>query len=729
MNQLLFSFLALVFICNSPIEYAIEGDTEVKVNVNNIVVEHEKSLIGANIEDINFQLYGGLYSQLIHGECFEEHVDPSELLGLNGRDRLAVWVIMDEQNRPILTYNAGTSLIYNNGRSVTGLYGSDGLSFGRRAIDVRNPKLGSLKFTGGVLLPEELPEELRKQLMTLATGDAQVSRHWRPVQIGTATGSFKLVRQGVLTGNQAQQIRYISGKGEFGIDNAGLFRAGIKLEGGKSYEGLLRIKSDKKQKVYISLRSETGKLLAEKSINLVAKPGEYQRLTFSLTPGESDTKGRFAVTLRQPGIITVDYAFLQAGEWGRYKSLPVRKELAEALLSVGVKTIRYNGSMNDRCPEPAYRWKEMIGPRDERHPYQGFFNPYASHGFTVFDMMDFGEAAGILPMFGLNPQETEQDMADFIDYCLGGPETTWGKRRISDGHPKPYFLKAIQIGNEQYDAAYFDRFKSLAGVIWKKNPDIDVVLSCNIDIVTDHKIPYIKELVRWCRTIGQEKRLVLDSHYSATLDYADKDLDIGIGLNANRQLAEEFPGFSLRLWPMEENGNSHDWARGLAHAHNLNTMNRMSPALERAGTANTFQAWDMFRVWNQGRIHFTPSQIIFQSPYYVDRMFADEWLPLVVQAECASKTLDVLAKKSRDGKTLTLYLVNIADTRTVASIDLIGFKHQNVKVTSLQADLKAINTPDNPTNLVPQNIPWDWVKNNHQIELQAYSFTVVRLSK
>ena len=151
MNQFLFPFLALVFICNSPIEYAIGGDTEVKVNVNNIIVERERSLIGANIEDINFQLYGGLYSQLIHGECFEEHVDPSELLGLNRRDRLAVWVIMDEQNRPILTYNAGTSLIYNNGRSVTGLYGSDGLSFGRRAIDVRNPKLGLVHFLDSML--------------------------------------------------------------------------------------------------------------------------------------------------------------------------------------------------------------------------------------------------------------------------------------------------------------------------------------------------------------------------------------------------------------------------------------------------------------------------------------------------------------------------------------------------------------------------------------------------
>jgi len=96
---------------------------------------------------------------------------------------------------------------------------------------------------------------------------------------------------------------------------------------------------------------------------------------------------------------------------------------------------------------------------------------------------------------------------------------------------------------------------------------------------------------------------------------------------------------------MEENGGKSDWSRGLAHAHNLNTLNRLPLCVERCGTANVFQAWDMQLVWDQGCIHFTPERIFFQPSYYVERMFADEWMPLVVQAECTAETLDVLAKK------------------------------------------------------------------------------------
>jgi len=133
-------------------------------------------------------------------------------------------------------------------------------------------------------------------------------------------------------------------------------------------------------------------------------------------------------------------------------------------------------------------------------------------------------------------------------------------------------------------------------------------------------------------------------------------------------------------------------------------MNRMPLALERAVTANTFQAWDTFRVWNQGRIHFTPSEVIYQPSYYVDRMFGDEWLPIVVQAECSEPTLDVLAKKNAQDTALTLYLVNIADTPTVAFISLNGFSPRSAKATRMHADLGMANTPESPKQVTPQSV-------------------------
>ncbi|MCX7013116.1 MAG: hypothetical protein NTW86_11270 [Candidatus Sumerlaeota bacterium] len=718
--------------------WAEGGGAVVRVDAENVLVEREQSLVGANIEDVNHQLYGGLYSQLIHGECFEEHVDPSDLLGLTGKDRLAVWTLIDETGRPALAQFARAVRLYHSDNPV------DRPSDAERSAD--ETKVGGLVFRGGVILPEELPGDLGEKLVALATGDEQVSRHWRKVRSGSAAGSLQLVRQGAFTGRQAQRIAFRSGLGELGIDNAGLFRWGINLVGGKPYEGILRIQSDTARQVFVSLRGEGGEALAEQALSLDARPGEYQRLAFTLTPKASDPRGRFALTLKQPGEITVDFAFLQAGEWGRFDGLPVRKDLAEAMIGMGVKTMRYNGSMVNKCIEGAqrYKWKQMIGPRDERQPYHGFFDPYSSHGFSVFEFMDFCEAAGIYPLFGLRIDETEQDMADLVEYCLGGAETEWGARRIANGHPRPYFLKAIQIGNEQTpNAEYVKRVEALGAAIWSKSRDVDVVLSCNVGRWLSAEdsdkgaaggaalfLANMIEMARWAREQGQEAKFVLDSHYLSALDHADRGLPAHIGLPLNDAIAKALPGFNLRLWPMEENGDRYDWERGLAHAHNLNTMNRMPPCLERAGVANTFQAWEMNLFWDQGRIHYTPSQVFFQPSYYVDRMFGDEWLPLVVQAESSEPTVDATAKKDREGKTLTIYLVNTDKAAATVSLDVAGFAPVRTEVARIRAaDLTDHNTPQEPERVATRMVDGAWDPGHPVIELPGYSFTAIRLGR
>ncbi len=544
-----------------------------------------------------------------------------------------------------------------------------------------------------------------------------MSRHWRKVQSGSAAGALTLVRRGVFTGKQAQEIRLRSGEGELGIDNAGLFRAGINLAAGDSFIGILRLKSDTAQPVYISLRRENGGLLAEQRGDVEAKSGIYQRLTFTLRPSASDRRGRLAIVLRKPGTITLDYALLERGEAGRYTGLPGRRELADALLGMGVKAMRYNGSMVNRCPDGAkyYKWKQMIGPRDERPPYQGFFNPYASHGFSVFEFMDFCEATGIFTLFGLRIDETERDMADLVEYCAGGPETEWGRRRIADGHPKPYCLRAVQIGNEQPpNAEYLERFKALASALWSKDPNLIVLASVNVRAVTGagpvgpkarqqkDGLATMVALATWVREQRRENQFVLDSHYQSALDHADTVIADAVGLKLHERLARSVPGFALRLWPMEENGDRCTWERGLAHAHNLNTLNRMPAGVERAGTANTFQAWNLALIWDQGRIHYTPSQIFFQPSYYVDRMLGDEWLPLVVQADCADPRLDVLARKSRNGNVVTLHVVNLAAGPVQTTLRLAGFRPRESDVTCLASgSLDARNTPDAPTHVAP----------------------------
>ncbi len=143
---------------------------------------------------------------------------------------------------------------------------------------------------------------------------------------------------------------------------------------------------------------------------------DWQRLNFTLTPSAGDQAGRFVLALKQPGSLMLGHAFLQPGDWGRFKGLPVRRDVAEGLIDQGVTVLRYGGSMvnND-----GYRWKKMIGQRDRRPPYAGTWYRYSTNGWGIADFMDFCEAAGFEYIPDFNIDETPKDMADFIEYAKG----------------------------------------------------------------------------------------------------------------------------------------------------------------------------------------------------------------------------------------------------------------------------------------------------------------------
>ena len=126
---------------------------------------------------------------------------------------------------------------------------------------------------------------------------------------------------------------------------------------------------------------------------------------------------------------------------------------------------------------PQYRWKKMIGPRDRRPPYQGTWYPYSSNGWGIFDFLNFCEAAGFLGIPAVNMDEAPQDMADFMEYVNGPRSSEWGRRRAADGHPAPYRLRYLELGNEEaVDEAYWLKFKALAEAIWAKDPDVILVV-------------------------------------------------------------------------------------------------------------------------------------------------------------------------------------------------------------------------------------------------------------
>lgn len=230
----------------------------------------------------------------------------------------------------------------------------------------------------------------------------------------------------------------------------------------------------------------------------------------------------------------------------------------------------------------------MIGPRDERKPYRGRFNPYASHGWAIFDFLDMCNAMDALGIPGIRIDETEQDIKDLFEYLNGPADTPWGQKRAEYGHPEPYGLTHIQIGNEQkLNEHYVERFINLGKAIWSVDPEITLLVSNNLkqnasmySIGTDGELSDQLQLAARIVEFGKEEGGTIwwDCHYHGYKLYDADNPEGRIAQMRNlresiSKLVPEYDGFKLA--PLEENGATHDMLRALSHARNLNTFCRM----------------------------------------------------------------------------------------------------------------------------------------------------------
>lgn len=393
-----------------------------------------------------------------------------------------------------------------------------------------------------------------------------------------------------------------------------------------------------------------------------------------------------------------------------------------------------------------YRWKKMIGPRDRRPPHRGTWYPYSSNGWGIIDFLDFCEAAGFLGIPAFNIEETPEDMVDFVEYVNGDRKTEWGAKRSEDSHPQPYHLKYIEIGNEEaINEYYFQRFKLLAEAIWDKDPDVIPVVG---DFLYNAPIrdPFDFDGAPAIRTLAAHKKILefaaargktvwFDVHVG-NHDPRQPDEPGGgiIGLRDFISALQSFnTGADFKVCVFEENAHNHAVRRALGHAHAVNELQRLIHEMPVVCAANCLQPYQQNdNGWDQGMLFFTPSRVWGQPPYYVTQMISRNALPLCVQADFKSPNndLDVTARMSEDGRTLTLQVVNLDAQRLKSRIRLLSFMPRSpvARVTRIAGEIDDVNTADDPEKVVPWEQSWRYAIENGEITytFPPYSFTVLR---
>jgi alpha-L-arabinofuranosidase len=411
----------------------------------------------------------------------------------------------------------------------------------------------------------------------------------------------------------------------------------------------------------------------------------------------------------------------------------------ESLIDQRLTVLRYGGSMINHSE---YRWKNMIGPRDRRPPHQGTWYRYSTNGWGIFDFLNLCEAAGFLAIPAVNMGESPQDMADFIEYVNGPSDSRWGRRRIEDGHAQPYNLRYLELGNEErIDAAYVERFRALAEAIWAKDPKVVLVVG---DFVYDHVIADADRITGAASGITN-----LDAHRQILklAKQADREVAFDVHIGTDGPLASG----SLRALPsyvatidrlaegakhsvmvFEFNAGNHAFRRALGNAAAINTIERLGGRVTIAASANCLQVdGQNDNGWDQGLLCMNPCRVWPQPPYYVTQMVARNYQPLVVLANVeGARLLDVSAKRSDDGRSLVLQVVNTNDQPIDARLDLKGFapRQSSAHIEELTGDLDAVNTAALPGRVCPMTKEWPHgiAAGFPHYRFPAMSFTVMR---
>ncbi|GHH38699.1 RICIN domain-containing protein [Lentzea cavernae] len=568
-----------------------------------------------------------------------------------------------------------------------------------------------------------------------ATG---VSGMWRPVTTGNARGSHSLDTTSPFKGRQSQRVTFDSGRGSVGVENRGLNRQGIGVVGGKQYEGKVTLRTDRRQTIVLALQSEDGsRTYARTSVR--ATGTGWQTYNFSLVPSRTDAHARFVVELTAAGSIDIGYSFLQPGTWGRYRGLPVRKDVAEMMVQQGLQAIRFGGCANSGCGDVSeYKWKTMIGDPVTRPVTKGFWYPYESNGWGIFEFLRLGEAMGIEAVPSLNIDETPQDVADLMQYLYGPASSPWGAKRAADGHRAPYAVNRIQLGNENaIDEPYWRKFRALAEVIWAHDPKIKLVVGdfTYSDVIVDpfrftgggkvNTLAAHQKILDLARERGTEVQF--DIHLW-TQNVRDVPSQIRALDSYADQLGKISPGANYKVVVFELNADSHDLARAIGNAYAINALQRR-PKVDVIASANALQVdGQNDNGWNQGLVFFNQLQVWGQPPYYVHQMKRASSQPGVLRTDVTGgdELFDVTALTSPDGRKLTIDVVNGTDAPLTYTVQLDGLRGR-AAVSVLQGRPTAVNTAGNPRNTVPEQSTVDLSSGSVTHTFPARSFTSFRI--
>lgn len=548
-----------------------------------------------------------------------------------------------------------------------------------------------------------------------------------------------------------------------GLDNEGYF--GVAFKAGEEYRFSVWARTpDAASKIRVELidpaaMGET-QVITQQTIDINSK--DWKKYTVILKPEQSQTKGKLRIFLDSKNPVDLEHISLFPVDTWKGHENGLRKDLAQKLYDLKPGIFRFPGGCIVEGTDLAtrYQWKNTVGPVENRplnenrweytFPHRFFPDYFQSYGLGFFEFFQLSEEVGAEPLpvlsVGLacqfqNPDSSAHvpvnelqpyidDALDLIEFANGDVTTEWGKLRADMGHPEPFNLKFIGIGNEQWDATYPEHLEPFVKAIRKAYPDIKIVGSSGPDSEGkqfDYLWPEMKRL-------GAD---LVDEHF-----YRPEDWFLSQGArydNYDRKGPKVFAG------EYACHGRGKKWNHynaALLEAAFMTGLERNADIVHMATYAPLFahvEGWQ----WRPDMIWFDNLNSFPTASYYVQQLYGTNKgtnvLPLTMDKKplTGAEGQNGLFASAVLDKNTGEYIIKVANTGDEAQqldIQLAGMKKKEAltsgRVITLHADDPiAENSLDNPAKVVPVESPITVSGQSLNVEIPAKTFAVYILKK
>ncbi len=581
---------------------------------------------------------------------------------------------------------------------------------------------------------------------------------WRMARPGHSLGNLEPRMDNAIHPNNPTYMRlyiervkeYYDYKGwkGFGLQNDGFDGFSVKAGAKYDFSAFFRnVKGGQKQ-VRVVLAEPQGwgkdpKLLAEATLEVGDQ--SWKKYACVLTPAEESQKAVLQILVLNQGVMDVDMVSLMPED--TYKGHGLRKDLAQALADLNPKFLRFPGGCVVHGGGDGfwntYRWKTTVGPKEQRRALKNTWGYHQSMGLGYYEYFQLCEDIGMEPLpilpcgvscqgtnggWGMKDQaqdvvpmsemdEWVQDALDLIEWANGDATTKWGKVRAEAGHPKPFGLKYLGIGNEERISPEFtERFKYMYEKVTKAHPEIIIVGTAG-----PGSHPGNPDYENGWKLADELGMPIMDEHYYEPRDYflksrqydkypRDRKTKVYLGEYAakDKKLIDALAE-GLYLLHVERNAD-------------VVVMTSYAPLFARKNATN----------WNPDLIYFDNERPYLTCSYYIQQLFGQssgnyyygDCVKINDQTDLQEQSV-ILNTKTRQ---LFVKLCNASADAKTASIDLSRFKglKKVMKKTVLSGQ------PEDENNFEKQPIApkTETIKaqKKMKLDLAPYSFVMLKVS-